>query len=67
MRLLISNSSEIDTFRTVFDIIINEDFQQVDGFTSFKRAVLTKGKTYIYNEFWEIQNNSNNYIERLGS
>jgi len=29
--------------------------------------VLTKGKTHIYNEFWEIQNNSNNYIERLGS
>jgi mannitol-1-phosphate 5-dehydrogenase len=67
LRLLIRNSSEIDTFRTVFDIIINEDFQQVDGFTSFKRAVLTKGKTHIYNEFWEIQNNSNNYIERLGS
>jgi mannitol-1-phosphate/altronate dehydrogenase len=67
LRLLISNSSEVDTFRTVFDIIINEDFQHVDGFNSFKQAVLTKGKTHIYNEFWEIQNNSNNYIERLGS
>jgi len=48
------------------DIIIHEDFPQVEGFSSFNKTVLKKGKTNIYSEFWEIGNYSDNYIERLG-
>ncbi len=66
LRLLINNNKDVNTFRIVLDIIIHEDFPQVEGFSSFNKTVLKKGKTNIYSEFWEIGNYSDNYIERLG-
>src|SRR6056300_394538 len=66
LRLLINNNKDVNTFRIVLDIIIHEDFPQVEGFSSFNKKVLKKGKTNIYSEFWEIENYSDNYIERLG-
>ena len=29
--------------------------------------ILEKGKSHIYNDFWELENYSKSYIERLGS
>ena len=66
LRLLINNNKDVNTFRIILDIIIHEDFPQVEGFSSFNKTVLKKGKTNIYSEFWEIGNYSDNYIERLG-
>ena len=67
LRLLIKNNSNIATFKSVLDIVTNEDFENVDGFSTFKQTVLTNGKTNIYNKFWEIEDNISAYIERLGS
>ena len=67
LRLLIKNNSDIATFKSVLDIVTNEDFENVDGFSTFKQTVLTNGKTNIYNKFWEIEDNISAYIERLGS
>ena len=67
LRLLIANNKNVETFNTILNIIISGDYPQVEGFSSFKEAVLEKGKSNIYNDFWEIENYSENYIERLGS
>ena len=67
LRLLIANNKNVETFITILNIIISGDYPQVEGFSSFKEVVLEKGKSNIYNDFWEIENYSENYIERLGS
>jgi len=67
LRLLIANNKNVETFSKILNIVILGDYPQVEGFSSFKEVVLEKGKSNIYNDFWEIENYSENYIERLGS
>ncbi len=67
LRLLIANNKNVATFSKILNIVISGDYPQVDGYSNFKEVVLEKGKTNIYNDFWEIENYSENYIERLGS
>jgi mannitol-1-phosphate/altronate dehydrogenase len=67
LRLLISHDKNIDAFRKILDIVTSGDYQQVEGFSNFKEDVLEKGKSNIYNDFWELENYSKSYIERLGS
>ncbi len=67
LRLLIANNKDVETFSKVLDMIISEEYPQVEGFNNFKETVLIKGKSNIYSKFWKIQNHGENYIERLGS
>ncbi|MDG1740135.1 MAG: hypothetical protein P8J65_04760 [Candidatus Actinomarina sp.] len=67
LRLLISHDKNVDTFRKILDIITSGNYQQVEGYSNFKEDVLEKGKSHIYNDFWELENYSKSYIERLGS
>ena len=51
----------------LLDIITSGNYQEVEGYSNFKDDVLEKGKSNIYNDFWELENYSKSYIERLGS
>jgi mannitol-1-phosphate 5-dehydrogenase len=67
LRVLIENNENIDTFKQVFEIILDESFEDVEGFSSFKNSVLNKGKTNIYNEYWEVKNNISAFQKKLGA
>jgi mannitol-1-phosphate 5-dehydrogenase len=67
LRILIENNENIDTFKQVFEIILDESFEDVEGFSSFKNSVLNKGKTNIYNEYWEVKNNISAFQKKLGA
>lgn len=67
LRLLITHNKDIETFSKILNIIISGDYPLVEGFSNFKKDVLEKGKSHIYNDFWKIENYSKDYIERLGS
>ena len=64
---MIENNENIDTFKQVFEIILDESFEDVEGFSSFKNSVLNKGKTNIYNEYWEVKNNISAFQKKLGA
>ena len=66
LRLLITNNKNIDTFKKVFDTIFEDDFNEVEGFSSFKNAILNKGKTRIYTDYWKVNTNAKKYIKELG-
>jgi mannitol-1-phosphate 5-dehydrogenase len=67
LRLLIANNKSVETFSKILNILISGDYPQVEGFSNFKEVVLEKGKSNIYNDFWEIENYIEDYTERLGS
>ena len=67
LRLLISANEEVETFKEVLDIIFANDFEQVDGFIEFKNSKLSNDKSYLYNEFWKVDNYSKKYIQALGN
>ena len=67
LRLLISADQDVDTFKSIIDIIFESDFEQVDGFLDFKNSQLSNDKNYFYNEFWNVDNYSEKYIQALGN
>ena len=66
-RLLISANEQVDTFKDVLDIVFENNFEDVDGFTDFKKSQLLNDKSYFYNEFWNVGNYSEKYNQALGS
>lgn len=67
LRLLLEKDRSIQTFKTIFDILIDQNFENVEGFYDFKNSVLNKGKTNIYMEYWKINKNINQYQQNLGA
>ena len=67
LRLLISADEDVETFKKIMDIIFESDFEQVDGFLDFKNSQLSNDKNYFYNEFWNVDNYSEKYIQALGN
>ena len=67
LRLLISADEDVETFKKIIDIIFESDFEQVDGFLDFKNSQLSNDKNYFYNEFWNVDNYSEKYIQALGN
>ena len=67
LRLLISADEDVETFKSIIDIIFESDFEQVDGFLDFKNSQLSNDKNYFYNEFWNVDNYSEKYIQALGN
>jgi hypothetical protein len=55
LRLLINNNKDVNTFRIVLDIIIHEDFPQVEGFSSFNKKVLKKEKLIYIVSFGKLK------------
>ena len=67
LRLLISADEDVETFKNIIDIIFESDFEQVDGFIDFKNSQLSNDKNHFYNEFWNVDNYSEKYIQALGN
>ena len=67
LRLLISANESVETFKEIIDIIFENEFEQVDGFRDFKNSQLSNDKNYFYNEFWNVDNYSEKYIQALGN
>ena len=67
LRLLISADEDVETFKKIIDIIFESDFEQVDGFIDFKNSRLSNDKNHFYNEFWNVDNYSEKYIQALGN
>ena len=67
LRLLISANEGVETFKEIIDIIFENEFEQVDGFRDFKNSQLSNDKNYFYNEFWNVDNYSEKYIQALGN
>ena len=67
LRLLISADEDVETFKKIMDIIFESDFEQVDGFIDFKNSQLSNDKNHFYNEFWNVDNYSEKYIQALGN
>ena len=67
LRLLISADKDVETFKKIIDIIFESDFEQVDGFLDFKNSQLSNDKNHFYNEFWNVDNYSEKYIQALGN
>ena len=67
LRLLISANEQVETFKEVLDIVFKNSFEDVDGFTEFKKSQLSNDKSYFYNEFWKVDNYSDKYIQALGN
>lgn len=63
---LISENKDIETFKTILNIIFENNFEEVEGFSEFKSNQLSKGKSSFYNEFWNIDSYSKKYIDGLG-
>ncbi len=67
LRLLISAEEDVETFKNIIDIIFENNFEQVDGFLDFKNNQLSNDKNYFYDEFWNVDNYSEKYIQALGN
>ena len=67
LRLLISADEDVETFKNIIDIIFESNFEQVDGFLDFKNSQLSNDKNHFYNEFWNVDNYSEKYIQALGN
>jgi mannitol-1-phosphate 5-dehydrogenase len=66
LKYLISENQEINSFKTVLEIIFENNFQEVEGFNEFKINHLSKGKSFFYNEFWNIDADIMKYKNNLG-
>ena len=67
LRLLISANDQVETFKDVLDIVFENNFEDVDGFTEFKKSQLSNDNSYFYNEFWKVDNYSDKYVQALGN
>ena len=47
LRLLISANEQVETFKEVLDIVFKNSFEDVDGFTEFKKSQLSNDKSYF--------------------
>lgn len=66
LKYLISENHETNSFKTVLEIIFENNFQEVEGFSEFKINHLSKGKSFFYNKFWKIDTDIMKYKNNLG-
>ena len=62
--LLLKNNSNIDTFKSVFQTLINEDFGNIEGFPEFKK-LLNNGIEEFLNDFWNVGSDLEIYLAKL--
>ena len=62
--LLIKNSSNIETFQSVFQILLNEDLDDIDGFKEFKK-LFQNGIEEFFTDFWNVDSDLEIYLSKL--
>jgi mannitol-1-phosphate/altronate dehydrogenase len=62
--LLLKNSSNIETFQSVFQILLNEDLDDIDGFKEFKK-LFQNGTEEFFTDFWNVDSDLEIYLSKL--
>ena len=62
--LLLKNSSNIETFQSVFQILLNEDLDDIDGFKEFKK-LFQNGIEEFFTDFWNVDSDLEIYLSKL--
>ncbi len=62
--LLIKNNINVETFKSVFEIILNEDFKNIEGFNDFKK-LFKNGIEYFLDDFWNVGSDLEKYLTKL--
>ena len=62
--LLLKNNVNTETFETVFRILINEDFKNIEGFNDFK-ILFANGIEKFFQEFWDVDSDLEIYLSKL--
>jgi hypothetical protein len=63
---LITNNSDVSSFKEILDIIFEYSFSDIDGYDQFHKDHISIGREKFYKEFWELEDYSDRYIEKLG-
>ena len=66
LRTLITNNSDVSSFKEILDIIFENSFSDIDGYDQFHKDHISTGREKFYKEFWELEDYSDRYIEKLG-
>ena len=66
LRTLITNNSDVSSFKEILDIIFENSFSDIDGYDQFHKHHISTGREKFYKEFWELEDYSDRYIEKLG-
>jgi mannitol-1-phosphate 5-dehydrogenase len=66
LRTLIANNSDVSSFKEILDIIFENSFSDIDGYDQFHKDHISIGREKFYKEFWELEDYSDRYIEKLG-
>ena len=65
LKILIENKKEIDSFKTIFNLISENDYSNIDGFREF-RYNFENGPEEFFKNYWAINEKKLKlYIERL--
>jgi mannitol-1-phosphate 5-dehydrogenase len=62
--LLIKNNFNVETFRSVFEILLKEDFKNIQGFSDFKK-LFENGIENFLDDFWNVGSNLEKYLTKL--
>ena len=63
---LINNDVEVSAIKKVIEIIFNNEFEDVEGFSDFKREHLPQGKKDFFINYWNQQQALDKYLSTLG-
>ena len=62
--LLLKNNTNTETFETVFRILVNEDFKNIEGFNDFK-ILFENGIVKFLEDFWHVNTDLEIYLSKL--
>ncbi len=62
--LLLKNNTNTETFETVFRILVNEDFKNIEGFNDFK-ILFENGIVKFLEDFWNVNTDLEIYLSKL--
>ena len=57
---------EVSGIKKVIEIIFNNEFEDVEGFSDFKREHLPQGKKDFFINYWNQQQALDKYLSTLG-
>ena len=66
LHYLINNDEEVTAIKEVIQIIFNNKFEQVEGFSDFSRDYLSSGKESFYKNYWSEDKVLGKYLSTLG-
>ena len=66
LHYLINNDEEVTAIKEVIQLIFNNKFEQVEGFSDFSRDYLSSGKESFYKNYWSEDKVVDKYLSTIG-